>query len=258
MKHKFILLFILQLGFFYTNISFAQNETLTNKQKIEVQKIVHDYLLDNPKILLEVAEKLKMIEQKTRAEKTQQSILKNQQELFSSTSPTIGDQKAQITIVEFFDYNCGHCKSMTVPIHNIITKNKDIRIIFKEFPVLGASSMYAAKAALASRSQGKYHEFHKELMSHHGKLTEKSILNTAIKVGLDIEKLKNDMKSPVFNTQLNEIKKLANKIGIRGTPAFIIAKQPNSGNMRVRFIPGAISQEGLLKYIDALRKNEKQ
>jgi protein-disulfide isomerase len=151
-----------------------------------------------------------------------------------------------VTIVEFFDYNCSFCKKALSDVAKLIEREKQIKVVFKEFPIFKGSDE-AAKAALAAKMQGKYWEFHRAMLSLSGQANEASALRVAEKIGLDVAKLKKDMASPEVAKEIDDTRALADKLQVRGTPFFMVAD---------RIIPGAPTDllEQMTKLVADVRK----
>jgi protein-disulfide isomerase len=149
-------------------------------------------------------------------------------------------------MVEFFDYQCGYCKRMFEPLMHEIEQDGKVKLIMKEFPILGPMSVVASKAALAARKQGKYQEMHFGLMGFRGQLTEEAIYAVAEDVGLDVDRLKTDMESDDIAAMLRANYDLSEALDIRGTPAFVIGNE---------LIPGAISDDALKGMIAKARSS---
>ena len=160
-------------------------------------------------------------------------------------NPGIFQKNADITIYEFFDYNCGYCKSVFKVIKETLSKDKNINFVFVEYPILSQQSYTTAIAALASKKQGLYKEFHSSLMSLKGRISENEIFNSARRIGLDIKKLKVEMNNPEIKNQLLKNREIAKLLGLNGTPAFII------GDI---IYPGAIDKDKLSKMIKNFRE----
>ena len=145
-------------------------------------------------------------------------------ELFANDKniPWQGEENASVILVEFFDYNCGYCKKSLDAITNILKSYNNIKVSFRDYPILSTTSTSAAKAALAAQKQGKYFNFHSNLMKFQGNLTEEDIFNIAKSSGLKIKQLKLDMDDPEIVTIINDTRDLAKSLGIRGTPTFLI------------------------------------
>jgi len=233
--------------------SMTTTHTSFNPQQVkDIQKIVHDYLVTNPNVLVEASQSLQKQAEEKQEQYAMQAIEKNKQQLFNdSTSPVAGNKNGDVTLVEFFDYQCGHCKAMNPIIQKIVKDNKNLRVVFKELPIFGESSQFAAKASLASAKQSKYYKFHDALLNAENPLNKARILKVAKKVGLNIKELEKDMKSPAIAKQLREDFKLAQSLRLIGTPTFVIG---NTSLTSFKFIPGATSQENLQNLITEVSK----
>ncbi|HLB58258.1 MAG TPA: DsbA family protein, partial [Gammaproteobacteria bacterium] len=180
------------------------------------------------------------------------AIASNKDNIFNDKkSPAMGNKTAPATVVEFFDYQCGHCRQMAEIVEELLAKDKNIYFIFKELPIFGAQSAYAAKAALAAAQQSpeKYLKFHNALFESK-KFSEADVLETAKKVGLNIAKLKKDMNSPAVDQEIRENFELAKALKIPGTPVFIVANQAQT---KFKFIPGATTLDDLQAQIKAVQ-----
>jgi protein-disulfide isomerase len=177
------------------------------------------------------------------------ALMSHAAELFRSPdSPEAGNPKGDVTIVEFSDYNCGYCRRALHDVTKAVEGDKNIRIVFREFPILTPASEVVARLALAARIQGKYWEFHRAVMGAPGQASEASALKEAIKLGLDIDKLKADANSEEIKKQIVENKALAQKLGINGTPFFMIGD---------RVVPGAPDNlsEVIAEHVSQIRKS---
>lgn len=224
---------------------------ISNKEKKQIEQIVHDYLLSNPEVLIEASQALQKKQQESMVKQANSAIEQNGKELFSA-GPMIGNPKGSVTIVEFFDYQCVHCKKMEPIMSALVEKDKNLRVIYKEFPIFGKSSNDAALAAIAAEKQGKYQEMHKALLSKSARLNLASIIKTAQGVGLNTTKLKADMKADDVKKKVNDNMRLAEALRLMGTPAFVIASTPNGEfkeGSKAFFVPGAASEAALQDYI---------
>jgi protein-disulfide isomerase len=226
----------------------APETNMTDEQKKQIEKVVHDYLINNPEILLEMSQILQQRQQQTMQLQAKAAILENANQLLNENLSVAGNPKGDVTLIEFFDYQCIHCKKMAPIISNLIKQNKNVRVIYKEFPIFGKSSELAARAALAAALQGKYLTMHNALFNQENRLTEQSIMDAAKSVGLNVAKLKADMDSKPVTAALDASRQLAEKLHLMGTPALIIMATPagklKEGSTPV-FIPGAASEESL-------------
>jgi protein-disulfide isomerase len=229
-------------------IPIAPEPNVTEEQKKQIEKVVHDYLINHPEILLEVSQILQQKQQQTIQQQAKLAILGNANQLLNENMSIAGNPKGDVTLIEFFDYQCIHCKKMAPIISDLLKKNKNVRVIYKEFPIFGKSSELASRAALAAALQGKYLAMHNALFNQENRLTDQSIMDAAKSVGLNVAKLKVDMDSKPITDELDANRQLAEKLHLMGTPAFIIMATPagklKEGSTPV-FIPGAASEESL-------------
>lgn len=237
---------LLALGVIASTASAQQNETLTDQGKIE--QTIRDYLLAHPEVIVEALEKYQAQQEKAAAEQQARAIAERREELARAPdTPVIGNPDGDIAIVEFFDYRCPYCKSVAGSVVDLVEADGNIRFVLKEYPILGADSEFAAKAALAARMQGKYRELHLAMMDFKGKVTSDDVRRLAASVGLDVDRLERDMQSPMVADSISRNLALGEAIGVRGTPAFVIGDE---------LIPGAISVEEMRKRIAIARKTE--
>ncbi|MBA2657080.1 MAG: DsbA family protein [Tatlockia sp.] len=226
----------------------AGTGSVSDAQKMQVEKIVHDYLVNNPEILLEASQALQQKQQKTMQVQAQAAIQSNAEQIFNDALTTVGNPKGNVTLVEFFDYQCIHCKKMSPIISELVKQNPNLRVVYKEFPIFGNTSEVASKAALAAAMQGKYLVLHTALLKLDGRLTDEMIMDAAKSAGLDVAKLKTDMDSKAVTEALEANRQLAEKLHLMGTPAFIVVATPQ-GKMKAgstpAFIPGAASEQTL-------------
>lgn len=171
-------------------------------------------------------------------------VKENHAKLFEdSHSPVGGNQRGDVTIVEFMDYNCGACRRMAPILAEAKERNPGLRVVYKEFPIRGPDSILAAKAALAAHRQGKYMEFHEGLMKFPGQASRAAIEKTARSLGLDLERLLADMEDPAITRQIEQNMGLANALGITGTPAFVVGSEVRPGVLQLPVLESLIGQE---------------
>lgn len=195
----------------------------SGSQKSAIEKIVRNYLVNNPQILIEMEQKFREDQAKQQAAAQKKALEDNAEEIFRSKSSFVGgNPNGKVTVVEFFDYNCGFCQRAFSDIQKLIKADKNVRVVFKEMPVLGPPSVDAARAAIAAKKQGKYFEMHRALFETPGPNTKEKALRVAKDIGLDAAKLEKDMKSKDVEAEIQEVLQLANKLGIQGTPHFFI------------------------------------
>jgi protein-disulfide isomerase len=217
----------------------------TDAEKKDIGAVVKQYLLEHPEAIQEAIDELKRKQEADQATAQSQAITENATKIFRSQADLVGgNPKGKVTMVEFFDYNCGYCKRAFPDVMKMIKADGDLRLVMKEFPILGPGSLFAARAALASRKQDKYWKYHLALMGHEGKMDEEAALAIAAEVGLDVAQLKRDMDSTEVTSVIDANMKLAEQLTIQGTPAFVIDKT---------LIPGAIGYDGLAAAVKDVR-----
>ncbi len=221
-------------------------DKLSDAQRAQVQDIVRQMLKDHPEMVLEAIDALeaKEAQEKQAVEAKAQEALKQKTAALTRDADdgVAGNPNGDVTLVEFFDYRCGYCKSMVDRIASVVKADGHVRVVYKEFPILGPNSTLASKAAIASMHQGKYLAFHDALMASKGSLDEDAILALAHDAGLDIERLKHDMADPAIDKLVAKNKDLARELDIDGTPGFIIGEQIIRGASDEATLKQAIAQ----------------
>jgi len=206
----------------------APSAALDEKQIVGV---VHDYLTKNPEILVEMTNELDKRQQAEQAAQQQKVISDNADALFRSPlAYSTGNPNGDVTVVEFFDYNCGFCRRALPDLVKLVDGDDKVKVVFKDLPIFGEESEGAAKVALAAGKQGKYFEMHQKLFSEPGKADKDKGLRIAAELGLDVPQLEKDMEDPSIQQALDEVKDLAQKLGLQGTPLYLIGD---------RVVPGA-------------------
>ena len=211
-----------------------------------LEELVLETIRKNPEIVLEALSILE--QQKNEAQDAaRKDILSQQRDILENdpNAPVLGNPNGDVTVIEFFDYNCSYCKKVIPEVKSLIAADKNIRLVYREWPILGEGSVFAAKAAFASRAQGKYEEFHWALMEMRNRADETTVLRIAEKVGLDIEELLKDMEKPTVSEHIAMSMRITQALGFNGTPSFII------GN---NLIPGFVEKDALADYVSQARK----
>ncbi|MFY9288260.1 MAG: DsbA family protein [Alphaproteobacteria bacterium] len=227
------------------------SKTFSEAEKAAVEDVIKEYLtVKHPEVLMEAMRELQKREQASAESKTKEAVNTSKDKIFNDpTSPVGGNPKGDVTVVEFFDYQCGYCKLSEEAIEKLIKEDKNVKVIYKEFPILGPMSVTISKAALASVKQGKYQKFHDALMKKKDKLSEDGLYQVAKENGIDVEKLKKDMGTDEMNALIASNIKLGSEVGVRGTPMFIINEQ---------VYPGALQYEQLKQAVDDARAAAKK
>jgi len=217
----------------------SKQPEISVEQRQVIEKVIQDYLLRNPIIIRQAINALRVKEENTKKARVSETLKTYKQQIFrDETSPVGGNPKGDITVVEFFDYNCGYCKRAATTLKAVVKRNPNIRVVYKEFAILGPESTTAARAALAAHRQGKYIEFHEGLMA--GEANESNIVALVKSLGMDYSRFRKDMGGPDIEAILQKNYQLANILGITGTPVFVIG---------ARIIPGAVSEEVLQRAV---------
>jgi protein-disulfide isomerase len=232
----------------------ASAQKFTDEQRGEIESIIKNYLISHPEVLEEASDELNRRQTNAAAEKHQTAIKQNAETIFNSPrGVTIGAKDGDVSLVEFFDYNCGYCKRAMTDMIELLKDDPKLKVVLKEFPVLGPSSVEAAQVAVAVRMQDpsgkKYLEFHQKLLTSRGQVDKARALAAAKEAGLDLARLEKDMASPEARATIEENFKLAESMGMNGTPSYVIGKQ---------VVIGAVGIETLRQKISVARCGKEQ
>lgn len=241
-----LLLSVMTLG-----ASQANNATFSQSQVQSIQTIVHDYLVNNPDVLVEVSEALQG-QQMQRMETQVVTVVKqNPVKFFNApASPVEGNKSSNLVIVEFFDYQCPHCRDMKDIMSSLLQKNSTLKVIYKMLPIFGETSTYAAKAGLAAYKQGKFPQVNGALLMASLPLSKDSVLAVVKQSGMNVRQFNSTFSSAAFEFELKQNNALAQEMHLMGTPAFIVA---NLSTNQYKFIGGAASEEKLQELLDSIR-----
>lgn len=208
----------------------AGGTAFTDEQKKALGEIIKDYLIKNPEIMFEVQSALDEKSQKDQDAKLKAFMATNAKTIYRAADSSVaGDPNGDVTVVEFFDYNCGYCKRGLPEVQRLIHDDKKVRFVFKELPILAKGSEEAARVALAAKRQGKYWEFHQAMLGSKGQANEASALKIAESLGLDMNKVKADMASDSVKNELQADLQLAKQLGVNGTPHFLVGDKAIPG-----------------------------
>lgn len=228
----------------YTAQAETASSAFTVEQTAELDKMFRKFMTDNPETIMESV-RLYQEQQEKRAQQTAQEKLADYQDEFAKKdAPMGGNPDGDVTLVEFFDYNCGYCKKAFSDIQKLIGEDSNLRVVFQEMPILSPTSTKMAALSLAAKKQGKYFEMHTALMDHRGNQSDATFLKLGEDLGLDTEQLKKDADSAEIKSEIDKAKKMAFELGIRGTPGFVIGD---------KIYPGYIGIDGLRKAIKEIR-----
>ncbi|WP_165802942.1 MULTISPECIES: DsbA family protein [Paracoccaceae] len=222
---------------------FAQEPSDTRIKELALEAI-----RENPQIVMEAVQLLEQEQAATRADAAA-DVLKNQRQLLERdpNAPVLGNPEGDVTVVEFFDYNCPYCKRAMSEVQGLLDADSNVRLVYREWPILSEDSVFAAKAALAARQQGKYEEFHWALMGMEGRAEEASVMRLAEEIGLDIEQLRTDMDASEVQEHIDESMRLSQALGFNGTPSFVIGDA---------LVPGFVEQDQLEALVDKTRESD--
>jgi len=258
LKFKFILVVIclVLVGVVVVQASTSNNlvNGFTSAQQKQIEKIVHNYLVQNPQVLDEASKALQLQHLKQLTERAVKGARISTDDLLRSNSPIAGNPHGSVTMVAFLDYQCPFCRAMIPMVEHLIKINPELRVVFKEFPVHGKYSIMAAKVALAANLQGKYWEAHKVLMQAPMFLTEQGIMSAAKSTGVDIQQLIADTQKPSIAAEINGAVKLAQKLQLEGDPSYFFMKtdMKDDSSEPIYFIPGYGSEKELQALINKI------
>ena len=228
----------------------AAAQDFSAAQRGQIEKIIKDYLIKHPEVLQEAMAELEKKQAVAESEKARAAIKNNAEAIFNSPRQvTLGNPQGDVTFVEFFDYNCGYCKRALNDMMELMGKDPKLKVVLKEFPVLGQSSVEAAQVSIAVRMQDKtgkkYLEFHQKLLTGRGQIDKAKALAAAKEIGLDMARIEKDLKSDEIGKTLEESMKLAEALGLNGTPSYVIGND---------VVIGAVGLAQLSQKIQAARR----
>lgn len=240
--------FALSCALLFSTPSYAQDARQSKPPVSEIEAVVRDYILKNPEIIIEALEILEERRASAQFEHQKQLIDTNKQTLLASEHQTVlGNPQGDVTLIEFFDYNCGFCRQSLQPLKQLLEEDRNLRVVLKEFPILGPESQEASRVAIAASKidPEKYLQLHVRMLQSPGQANERIALLIAEDLGFDMEKLREVMKAPAIDEAIGEVYGLATELGLSGTPTFIIGSE---------VIPGAIGHDALREKVDSMRK----
>src|ERR1700694_5914463 len=227
----------------------ARAQSFSDPQRSAIERIVKDYLVAHPEVLQEVINELEKRQTDADAAKHREGVKQYSQALFySPRQVTIGNRQGDVTLVEFFDYNCGYCKRALSDMLNLMKEDPKLKVVLKEFPVLGQGSVEAAQVAVAVRMQDKggkkYLEFHQKLLGGRGQADKTRALAVAKEIGLDVARIEKDMAGDEVKATIEESFKLAEALGLNGTPSYVVGND---------VVVGAVGLGALKEKVNAAR-----
>ncbi len=227
----------------------AAQQGLSPEQRTAIEALIKEVLLKNPEIIQEALVELERRQQQAQVDSQKQILVTEKVAIFDAPKSAIaGNAQGDVTLVEFFDYNCGFCKRSLTDLQELIKQDPKLKVVLKDFPVLGADSVEASRVAIAVKNQlkaDKYFAFHVALMSTRGRINGAKALEVAKEFGVNLDMAKRDMDSTETRTAIEDTVVLGDRLGLTGTPAFIIADE---------IVFGAVGVEQIKSRIDAVRK----
>ncbi|HXQ50567.1 MAG TPA: DsbA family protein [Stellaceae bacterium] len=222
----------------------ARADPLTPEQKDAVERIIRDTIANHPEIVIDALKSAQQKSDAQAAEDSRKAILAERDTLLNDpASPVGGNPKGDVTIVEFFDYRCPYCKEVEPSLETLLKQDGKLRIVYKEFPILGAASVYAARVALAARAQGHYDAFHRAMMAVKGSIDEEVVRRTALGVGIDMSQVARALDGDDIAGIIKRNYALARKLGVDGTPAFVVGDDMMPGVADIDTLRAAVAKE---------------
>lgn len=243
MKKQIFLSFLLASSM--TTSAFATSDDFSSEQKKQIGQVVHDYLINNPNVLVEASQALQRKQQNEMENLQKQAVETIRKQVdsvfFTQHDPVLGNPKGSITLVEFYDYQCGHCREMAPTISEAIKNDPQLRVVFKPFPIFGEASELATKAVLAAAKQDKFAVMHEALMKATD-FSQGNLLQLAKQLGLNLNKFKTDLASQAVSQEVAATVALAKQLKIYFTPVLIAANaKANPKDMKIVFVPGQVN-----------------
>ncbi len=226
----------------------VQAQAFTAEQKQELETLFKQFLADNPEDILNSVNNYRIVKEKESQQSAQENLKQYESYYKRSDLPMAGNPDGDVTVVEYFDYNCGYCRKAFEDIVTLLNEDKNLRVIFQELPILSPSSQTMATLSMAAHKQGKYFEMHKALMDYRGTQNEAAYNKVAKEAGIDVEQMNKDAKSEEILSAIAKSSEMARNLGIRGTPGFVIGD---------KVYPGYIGLDGLRDAIKEARSASK-
>ena len=212
-----------------------------------IKELVLEAIRENPGIVFEAAQLFEEQQQANQALVAAQVLATEREALERDpNAPVLGNPDGDVTVVEFFDYNCPYCRRVKPHMEALLAADPNVRVVYREWPILGEGSVFAARAALASRNQGKYEEFHWAMMELSGRAEEASVMRAAEDIGLDVVQLRRDMNAPEIDEHIATSMRLSRAMGFSGTPSFVIGDS---------LAPGLIDADQMISLVNQARAN---
>jgi protein-disulfide isomerase len=230
-------------------VGLASAAEMTPAERTAIEQVVRDYLLKNPEVLQEAIVELERRQQDQQRQAQEQAVASASQALFDdANNVVVGNPKGNVTVVEFFDYNCGYCKRALGDLANLVKDDPNLRVVLKDFPILRQESLDASLYALAARKQlqdEKFFDYHSRLLTSKGVVGKERAMEVAKEMGLDLARLQRDAASPELRDEIKKTLALGDQLSLTGTPAFVIGRD---------VVFGAVGLEPMQKAIASVRE----
>ncbi len=208
-----------------------------------LDQAIEQYIRSHPEVIEQAMQSLEVKRQRDEKLRVRQAIATHQEELLRDpASPVSGNLNGDVTVIEFFDYRCGYCKRVASAVTQLQKDEPGVRLVYKDFPILGEVSVFGARAALAAREQGKHQAFHEAMLASENELTREEVLAIAQRVGLDVKKLESDLQAPECQAAIDRNHALAKLLGISGTPGFVVGSEVYPGALELPGLKALVKQ----------------
>jgi protein-disulfide isomerase len=208
-----------------------------------LDQAIEQYIRSHPEVIEQAMQSLEGKRQRGEKLRIKQAIATHQEELLRDpASPVSGNVNGDVTVIEFFDYRCGYCKRVASAVTQLQKDEPGVRVVYKDFPILGEVSVFGARAALAAREQGKHQAFHEAMLASENELTQEEVLAIAQRVGLDVKKLESDLQAPEWQAAIDRNHALAKLLGISGTPGFVVGSEVYPGALELPGLKALVKQ----------------
>ena len=199
-----------------------------------LDQAIEQYIRSHPEVIVQSLQAYEVKRQEDEAVRVRQVIATHQEELLrDSASPVSGNLNGDVTVIEFFDYRCGYCKRVASAVTQLQKDEPGVRVVYKDYPILGEASVFGARAALAAWEQGKHQAFHEAMLASDNELTTEEVFAIALRVGLDVKKLEADLRAPEWQAAIDRNHALAKLLGISGTPGFVVGGEMYQGALEL-------------------------
>lgn len=208
-----------------------------------MDQAIEQYIRSHPEVIEQALQSLEGKRQRGEKLRIRQAIAAHQEELLRDpASPVSGNLNGDVTVIEFFDYRCGYCKRVASAVTQLQKDEPGVRVVYKDFPILGAVSVFGSRAALAAREQGKHQAFHEAMLASESELTQEEVLAIAQRVGLDVKKLEADLQAPERQAAIDRNYALAKLLGISGTPGFVVGSEVYPGVLELAGLKALVAK----------------